>query len=261
MIKILAIGDVVGKPGREACRKIIPKLREKFDLDFVVANGENLAGGSGVTKDTVQELLNAGVDVATTGDHIFKKKETKEVLEAHMDVLLRPLNYPQGVPGQGFTVITTNKGINIAVVNLMGRVFMQAVDCPFKAIDAVLNGIKKRANVVLVDIHAEATSEKVAMSWYLDGRVSAVFGTHTHIQTADETVLPKGTAFISDLGMTGPYKSVLGRKIDQVIEKFLTQMPVRMEVAEEDVRLSGVLIEIDSESGKANTIERVQEKM
>jgi len=261
MIKILAIGDVVGKPGREACRKIIPKLREKFDLDFVVANGENLAGGSGVTKDTVQELLNAGVDVVTTGDHIFKKKETKEVLEAHMDVLLRPLNYPQGVPGQGFTVITTNKGINIAVVNLMGRVFMQAVDCPFKAIDAVLNGIKKRANVVLVDIHAEATSEKVAMSWYLDGRVSAVFGTHTHIQTADETVLPKGTAFISDLGMTGPYKSVLGRKIDQVIEKFLTQMPVRMEVAEEDVRLSGVLIEIDSESGKANTIERVQEKM
>ncbi|OGW80684.1 MAG: metallophosphoesterase [Omnitrophica bacterium RIFCSPLOWO2_12_FULL_44_17] len=260
-MKILAIGDVVGKPGREACRKIIPKLREKFDLDFVVANGENLAGGSGVTKDTVQELLNAGVDVVTTGDHIFKKKETKEVLEAHMDVLLRPLNYPQGVPGQGFTVITTNKGINIAVVNLMGRVFMQAVDCPFKAIDAVLNGIKKRANVVLVDIHAEATSEKVAMSWYLDGRVSAVFGTHTHIQTADETVLPKGTAFISDLGMTGPYKSVLGRKIDQVIEKFLTQMPVRMEVAEEDVRLSGVLIEIDSESGKANTIERVQEKM
>src|SRR3989338_1350140 len=261
MVKILAIGDVVGKPGREACQKIIPKLREKFDLDFVVANGENLAGGSGVTKDTVQELLNAGVDVVTTGDHIFKKKETKEVLEAHMDVLLRPLNYPQGVPGQGFTVITTNKGINIAVVNLMGRVFMQAVDCPFKAIDAVLNGIKKRANVVLVDIHAEATSEKVAMSWYLDGRVSAVFGTHTHIQTADETVLPKGTAFISDLGMTGPYKSVLGRKIDQVIEKFLTQMPVRMEVAEEDVRLSGVLIEIDSESGKANTIERVQEKM
>lgn len=260
ILNVLAIGDVVGKPGRTACRNLIPKLRAKYNLDFVMANGENIAAGSGVTADTIQELLASGIDLITLGDHAFKKKEGIAVIANH-PLVLRPFNYPKEVPGQGLTVITLNSGVRVAVLNLMGRVFLQSLDCPFRAADQALSGLDSRVKVILLDFHAEATSEKVAMGWFLDGRASAVLGTHTHIQTADETVLPKGTAYITELGMTGPYRSVIGRDTDQVIHRFLTQMPGAMEVASGDIRLAGVLVQIDSETGRAKSIRRIHEKL
>ncbi len=250
----------MGKPGRQACRQLIPKLKDRHGIDFVVVNGENLASGSSITRDTVEEVLASGVDVITSGDHIFKKKEAAAITEENPRVL-RPLNYPKGVPGHGFVVVTAHSGVKVAVVNLLGRVFLQTVDCPFQTIETALKSIKSQTKIVLIDFHAEATSEKVAMGWFLDGQVSAVYGTHTHIQTADETILPKGTAYITELGMTGPYKSVLGRDIDQVLYRFRTQMPGPMEVASEDARLSGALIEIDVETGKAKAIQRIHEKL
>ena len=259
-IKILVIGDTVGKPGREACRKIIPKLRLTQGIDLVVVNGENLAGGSSITYDTAEELLTNGVDVITTGDHIFKKKEAAAVIEENPHIL-RPLNYPKGVPGRGSVVVTTQTGVKVAIVNLLGRVFLQTVDCPFQAMDFVLKSLKSQTKIILVDFHAEATSEKVAMGWFLDGQVSAVYGTHTHIQTADEVILPKGTAYMTELGMSGPYRSVLGRDIQQVLFKFQTQMPGPMDVASEDIRLSGALIEVDVSSGRAISIKRIHEKL
>jgi len=260
LVNALVIGDTVGKPGRQACRALIPRLREEHALDLVVVNGENIAGGSSVTEETVHELLTAGVDVITSGDHIFKKKEAAGVLEANPRVL-RPLNYPKGVPGHGFVVASTAKGVKIGVVNLLGRVFLQSVDCPFFAVEAALDSIRQQTKIILVDLHAEATSEKVAMGWFLDGRVSAVYGTHTHIQTADETILPKGTAYMTELGMTGPYRSVLGRDIEQVLWRFKTQLPGPMDVATEDVRLSGALIEIEVETGRARSITRIQRRL
>jgi metallophosphoesterase (TIGR00282 family) len=259
-IKVLVIGDTVGKPGRQACRQLIPKLKEIHNIDFVVLNGENLASGSSITRDTVEEVLLSGVDVITSGDHIFKKKEAAAITEDNPRVL-RPLNYPKGVPGHGFLIATAPSGTKVAVVNLLGRVFLQSVDCPFQTIEAALKSIKSQTKVILIDFHAEATSEKVAMGWFLDGQVSAVYGTHTHIQTADETILPKGTAYMTELGMTGPYKSVLGRDIEQVLHRFKTQMPGPMEVASEDVRLSGAIIEVDVNTGKALSIQRVHEKL
>lgn len=256
----MVIGDTVGKPGREACRRLIPKLKDHHGIDFVVVNGENLASGSSITRDTVDEVFSIGVDVITSGDHIFRKKEAAGLAEEN-PCILRPLNYPKGVPGQGFVVATAPGGVKVAVVNLLGRVFLQTVDCPFQAIETALKTIKPQAKVILIDFHAEATSEKVAMGWFLDGQVSAVYGTHTHVQTADETILPKGTAYITELGMSGPYKSVLGRDIDQVLYRFRTQLPGPMEVATEDVRLSGAIIEIDIETGKAKSIQRVHEKL
>ncbi|MBI4357776.1 MAG: TIGR00282 family metallophosphoesterase [Candidatus Omnitrophica bacterium] len=258
--KVLVIGDTVGKPGREACRKIIPKLRENLGIDLVVVNGENIAAGSSVTRDTTEELLTHGVDVITSGDHIFKKKEAVQVVEENPHVL-RPLNYPKGTPGRGSVVASTEKGVKIAVVNLLGRVFLQSVDCPFQAAESIVKSLKSQTKIILIDFHAEATSEKVAMGWFLDGEVSAVYGTHTHIQTADESILPKGTAYMTELGMTGPYHSVLGRDIEQVLHRFRTQMPGPMDVASEDVRLSGALIEIDVQTGRAQSIRRIHEKL
>ena len=260
LTKILVIGDTVGKPGREACKKIIPRLREKHGLDLVVVNGENLAGGSSVTRETADELLENGVDVITTGDHVFKKKEAAVLLEED-ERILRPLNYPKGTPGHGMAVVTTAKGIKVAVINLLGRVFLQTVDCPFQIVETTLKSLKSQTRIILVDFHAEATSEKVAMGWFLDGQVSAVYGTHTHIQTSDESILPKGTAYMTELGMTGPYRSVLGRDIGQVLHRFRTQMPGPMDVASEDVRLSGAVIEIDVQTGQASSIERVHERL
>ena len=260
LIKVLVIGDTVGKPGRAACRAVIPKLRDRFEIDLVVLNGENLAAGSSITPDTVSEVFQSGVDVITTGDHVFKKKEAVSVMEGNPRVL-RPLNYPKGTPGNGFVVVTTQKGVKVAVVNLLGRVFLQTVDCPFQTMESLLKSIKSQAKIVLVDFHAEATSEKVAMGWFLDGEVSAVYGTHTHIQTADESILPKGTAYITELGMTGPYRSVIGRDIEQVLHRFRTQMPGPMEVASEDARLSGALIEIEVETGRAHSIQRIHERL
>ncbi|MBI4394599.1 MAG: TIGR00282 family metallophosphoesterase [Candidatus Omnitrophica bacterium] len=259
-MRVLVIGDTVGKPGREACIKLIPQLKERREIDLVVVNGENLAGGSSVTHDTVEELFSHEVDVITTGDHIFKKKEAALVVEENPRVL-RPLNYPKGTPGCGSVVVTTKKGVKAAVVNLLGRVFLQTLDCPFQTIESVLKSLKSQAKIVLIDFHAEATSEKVAMGWFLDGEVSAVYGTHTHVQTADECILPNGTAYITELGMTGPYRSVLGRDIAQVLHRFKTQMPGPMEVASEDIRLSGALIEVNAETGKAKSIERIHERL
>lgn len=259
-LRVLVIGDTVGKPGRKACQELVPSLREKYNLDLVIDNGENLASGSSLTKETTEEIFNAGVDVITSGDHIFKKREAIQLVNQNPAVL-RPLNYPKGAPGSGVYVATTRRGDKIAVVNLIGRVFMQPLECPFRTMEAILPQIQSQTKCIVVDFHAEATSEKVALGWFLDGQISALCGSHTHIQTADERILPNGTAYLTELGMTGPYHSVIGRNIEQVIYKFRTQLPSIMEVATDDIRLSGAVIEIDSQTGKASSIQRIHEKL
>jgi len=255
-VRVLAIGDIVGKPGRVALKEKLPDLRIQEGVDFCVANGENAAGGSGLTPETAGDLLKAGVDVITTGDHIWKKKEILKIFRRDSPIV-RPENYPEGTPGKGFIVFTTEKGLEIGVVLLLGRVFMNPIDCPFLAADRVLERIAGRARIILVDMHAEATSEKIAMGYHLDGRVSAVFGTHTHVQTADEKLLPKGTAYLTDLGMTGPSHSVLGRKVERVLKRFVTGLPSPFDVAGGKTQINGVLIDIDVESGRAIAIKRV----
>jgi metallophosphoesterase (TIGR00282 family) len=259
-MRILFIGDIVGEPGRRAVERLVPKMKKRDGIDFVVANGENVAGGSGITPALAEELLDAGVDVITTGDHIWKRKEIVEEIESQ-DRLLRPANYPQGAPGRGAIVVQSESGVEVGVVNLIGRVFMQAVECPFRTVRSEIDRIKAKARVIIVDIHAEATSEKIALGWYLDGLVSAVIGTHTHVQTADEKILPAGTAFISDAGMTGPFDGVIGRKKEQILSRFITQLPARFEMAEGDIQLHGVIIDIDEKTGRANSIKRIQEKL
>jgi len=252
-MKILFIGDIVGKPARTYLANYLTAIKDDLDIEFVIANGENSAGGSSITIKTAKEIFESGVDIITTGDHIFKKKESREVLET-MDVI-RPLNYGNLAWGNGYIIKD-----KIAVVNLLGRVFMQPVDCPFKAVRGVLEEIKSRAKIVIVDMHAEATSEKLAMGYFLAGKVSAVLGTHTHIPTADERIIDDFTAYITDVGMTGSFDSVLGREKHQIIERFLTNMPVRFNLAQEDVRIQGVVVDIDEATGKAIGIERVEHK-
>ena len=259
-MRILFIGDVVGEPGRRVIKTLLPKLKTAEKLDFVIANAENVAGGSGVTPSMADELLDAGVDVLTSGDHIWKKKEIFDYISTSKR-LIRPANYPQGAPGMGSTVVKSESGINVGVINLIGRVFMQSLECPFKAAKAEVDRIKDKARVIIVDMHAEATSEKIALGWYLDGEVSAVFGTHTHVQTADEKILPGGTAFISDAGMTGPFDGVIGRKKEQILQRFLTQLPMKFEMAEGDIQLHGVIVDIDDKTGKADSIKRIQKKL
>jgi metallophosphoesterase (TIGR00282 family) len=259
-MKILFIGDIVGSPGRRAIKEFVPKIVKKEQIDFVVANGENAAGGSGVTPDIAEELFSYGLDAITSGDHIWKKKEIVEFLDAE-DRLLRPANYPEGAPGKGWGVYSTKKGVKVGVINLVGRVFMEAVECPFRVGRDIVEKIKKETPVILIDIHAEATSEKIALVWYLDGMVSAVLGTHTHVQTADERIYPRGTAFISDLGMTGPHDSVIGRKVEQILTRFLTGLPTRFEMAEENIQLNGAIVTIDEKAGKALEIRRLNEKL
>lgn len=259
-IRILIVGDTVGKPGRLACKKIIPVLRETKHLDFVVVNAENIAAGSSLTRETADEIFSAGADILTSGDHVFRKKEGIALVEEN-PLVLRPLNYPQGCPGNGSVIFTTKTGVKVGVINLMGRVFIQSLDCPFQTVEQAIKSMKSQTKIILVDLHAEATSEKVAMGWFLDGEVSALCGTHTHVQTADETILPKGTAYMTDLGMTGPFRSVIGRDIEQVLFRYKTQMPGPMDVAAEDVRLSGAIIEVEIASGKARSIERIQVKL
>lgn len=256
-MRIALLGDVVGKPGRRAVAAIAPVVRSHYGIDLLVANAENCAGGKGITPDTVRELLDAGVDVITTGDHVFDQKSGVQALEEPR--VVRPLNYPPGTPGRGWTVVETARGVAAAVVNLQGRVFMKPADCPFRAIDAVLAEIRAVTPIILVDMHAEATSEKIAMGWFLGGRVSAVCGTHTHVLTADARVLPGGTAYITDVGMTGAHHSVLGRAISAVVGHYLTGMPQRFELAEEDVRVSGAVIEVDEKTGKARSITALHE--
>ena len=259
-MKILFIGDIVGSPGREAIKKLLPGLIKEHSLDFVVANAENVAGGSGITLKTADDLFASGVDVLTSGDHIWKRNEIFELLNTEKRIL-RPLNFPSSSPGQGSSVFKTKTGKNIGVINVNGRVFMDPLECPFKTSLKAAEELSKETNIIIVDMHAEATSEKVALGWYLDGKVSAVLGTHTHIQTADEKILPKGTAYITDAGMTGPYDSVIGRKVEDVLQRFLTLLPTRFEVAESNIQLHGALLDIDNKTGKAVSIERVQKKL
>jgi metallophosphoesterase (TIGR00282 family) len=259
-MRILFIGDIVGEPGRRAVRELLPKIKKREGTDFTIANGENAAGGSGITGQIADELLSSGVDVITTGDHVWKRKEILERISSD-ERLLRPANYPPNVPGSGSTTVRSKSGVSVGVVDLLGRVFMQAVECPFRAARNAVEKMKGKADVIVIDIHAEATSEKIALGWYLDGEVSAIIGTHTHVQTADEKVLPKGTAFITDAGMTGPFDSVIGRKKEDILSRFLTQMPARFEVAEDDIQLNGVVVDIDEKTGKARSIKRIQEKL
>ncbi len=257
--RVLAVGDVVGGPGRQACVQIIPRLCKEKEIDFVIANVENLAGGSGITESTTQQLFEAGVDVMTSGDHIFKKKDAEKLMRENPRIL-RPANYPAQVPGNGSVVVDTKRGIKVGVLNLLGRVFLKTVNCPFEIGKREVEKLRRETPVIFLDMHAEATSEKVAMGWFLDGNVSGIFGTHTHVQTADEHILPHGTGYITELGMCGPYYSVIGREIDQVLHMFTTQMPVRLEVAKEDMRISGVLFDVDPATGKTVNIQRVHEK-
>ena len=260
-MKILFIGDIVGEPGREAVKKLLPGLRDEFSADLVVVNAENSAAGAGITPRIAEELFKNGCDVLTTGDHIWDRGEIREYLEGS-PFLIRPANFPDGTPGKGFCIIETRSGEKVAIINLLGRVFMRYnVNCPFHELKKVVEKIRNQTRVILVDMHAEATSEKVALSWFIDGEVSALVGTHTHVPTGDETVLPGGTAYITDLGMTGPHDSVIGQNKDRIIERFLTSMPSKFEVATKDVRLNGVVIDIDEKTGKARAITRLQRRL
>ncbi len=256
-MRILILGDVVGRPARRAIRDLVPSLTKKENIDLAIANVENAAGGMGVDIKSAEELFADGLHVLTSGNHIWKKKEIFPYLDEH-SYLLRPANYPEGAPGRGWCEWQKN-GVKALIINVQGRVFMpNHVDDPFRSVDRILKQHGQHSRVVIVDMHAEATSEKNAMGWYLDGRVSAVFGTHTHIQTADERVLPKGTAYITDLGMCGPFDSVIGIEKDLVIDGFLSQLPRKFEVAQDNVVLQGVIVDIDEESGKARQIRRLR---
>ena len=255
-MKLLFVGDVIGKPGRRALRNLLPRLVDQHRADYVVVNVENSAGGFGVTPDVLRDIEDLPIDVYTTGNHVWDKKEAMDLLD-RMPHLLRPANYPDGNPGKGLHVGETAAGIPVAVMNLEGLVFMHNLESPFRTADRLLKGLDPKVKVVMVDFHAEATSEKQAMGFYLDGRVSAVLGTHTHVPTADERVLPKGTALQTDTGMTGPYESIIGMRADKVLKRFLLQTPSSFEVAKRDVRLAGAVIDIDETTGKARGIERV----
>ena len=259
-MKILFIGDVVGSPGRHAINKLLSGLKDAYAIDFVIVNAENASGGSGITAKVSAELFAAGVDVLTSGDHIWKKREIFELINQE-ERILRPLNFPSGAPGRGAAVFKSVKGIKVGVINVNGRVFMDALECPFKTTLKAAEELAKETKVIIVDIHAEATSEKVALGWYLDGKVSAICGTHTHIQTADEKILPKGTAYITDVGMTGSYDSVIGRRVEDVLTRFLSAIPIKFNVAEENVQLHGALIEVDEKTSKACSILRIQKKL
>ncbi len=257
-MKILIVGDIVGSPGRTAFARVVGQMRQKSEVDFVIANAENAAGGRGITPALAEELFAAGADVLTLGDHAWDQKDLAGHL-AKEPRILRPANFAPTCPGKGWVTVQTPAGA-VTVIDLIGRVFMPPNDCPFRAADQVLatGGLGR---VIVVDIHAEATSEKIAMGRYLDGRVSAVVGSHTHVQTADEALLPKGTAYLTDLGMTGPKDSVLGRDLESVLHKFVTGMPSPFKVADGDVRLEGVLVNVDEKTGKATKLRRVQEKI
>jgi metallophosphoesterase (TIGR00282 family) len=266
-VKLLFIGDIVGQPGRRAVKELVPRLREAHGIHFVIANGENSAGGSGITPKTADEIFSAGVDVITSGDHLWDQKDVIDLLQNEKR-FLRPLNYPPGTPGQGSGVFEVRgmsgegKGLPpVAVLNLQGRTFMPDLENPFHAARAEVDKLRQQTKLIFVDIHAEATSEKIALARMLDGRVSAVVGTHTHVQTADEQIFPGGTGYLTDAGFTGPHESVLGREIEPVIQRFLTSMPQRFEVAKERVLLHGAIIEIDEVNGKAVRIERVSERL
>lgn len=255
-MRLLHIGDIVGSPGRQIVVRAIQGLVVREGLDLVTANAENAAGGSGLTPSNYDELITAGVDGITLGDHIYRRRAIMRVLESKKNIV-KPANYPDEAPGRESAIIQSRQGLDVAIVSIMGRVFMKPVDCPFKAIDRVLAKLVGRAKMILVDFHAEATSDMQLMGRYLDGRVSAVLGTHTHVPTADETILPGGTAFQCDVGMTGPYDSILGRRFDRVLETTRTFNPTTFDVASGDVRLSGTIVDVDEKTGKATAVRRL----
>jgi len=255
-IKVLCIGDIVGRPGRCLLGRALPLLIKANHFDLVIANAENAAGGSGLTPQIFTKLTRYGVDVVTLGDHCYRRREIVPLLESEPQ-LLRPANLPPGAIGKGVVVARTRSGLPVGVVVLLGRLYMKPADCPFRAADEAIHELKRHTNTIFVEIHAEATSEKVAMGWHLDGRVSAVFGTHTHVPTADASILPGGTAYITDLGMTGPYDSILGRDKRKVIKSLITGMPNVYDIAEDDLRIGAVLVTVDAATGKAVDLEQM----
>jgi 2',3'-cyclic-nucleotide 2'-phosphodiesterase len=257
-VKLLFIGDIVGQPGRRAVKELLPELRKRHLLDVVVANGENSAGGSGITVNTATEIFEAGVDIITSGDHLWDQKEVMDLL-ANEPRFVRPLNYPPGTPGKGSVVWQRDGKPALAVLNLQGRTFMPPLENPFHAALAEVKRLHQTTRNIFIDFHAEATSEKVALARMLDGQVSAVIGTHTHVQTADEQVFPQGTAFLCDAGFTGPHDSVIGREVEPIVQRFLTGMPQRFEVARHNVLLQGALVDIDEITGRARQIQRISE--
>jgi 2',3'-cyclic-nucleotide 2'-phosphodiesterase len=259
-VKLLFIGDIVGQPGRRAVKELVPALRERHHLDVVVANGENAAGGSGITLKTAEEIFASGVDVITSGDHLWDQKEVMELLEREPR-FIRPLNYPVGTPGQGSVIFQVPGGPAVGILSLQGRTFMPVLENPFQYVQPEIDRLRRTTKLIFIDFHAEATSEKVAMARMLDGRVSAIVGTHTHVQTADEQIQPGGTAFLCDAGFTGPHGSVIGRDSEAVVRRFLTNMPQKFEVAKDRVLLQGVVLEIDDTSGRALKIQRVSESV
>ena len=256
-LRVLCIGDIVGRPGRQYLRDHLADFVAAERIDFVIANGENAASGLGITRALARDLHDYGVDVITTGDHVWRRADVHRALKEDRR-LLRPMNYPDGAPGEGVVTVATAGGVPIRVINLLGRIFLDPVDCPFECVNRLLRD-EPRPAITLVDMHAEATSEKAALAWFLDGRVTAVFGTHTHVQTADERLLEQGTAFISDLGMTGPRRSILGRRVDRAIAKFRSRLYVPLDVAQGEVTMCGAIITVDPERGKALDIQRVCE--
>ena len=255
MIRILFVGDVVGKPGRRALECHLPSLLESREVDLCIVNAENAAGGKGLTRKVAEELFDQGAHVLTTGNHVWDERDVFELIE-NDDRVIRPANFPPGVPGRGWNRFRTAGGVEIAIIQIQGRVFMDMIDCPFRTMDSVLQD-PGMPTVKIVDFHADATSEKVAMGWYLDGRISALIGTHTHIPTADERILPKGTAYITDVGMTGPFDSVIGVQISPIIDRFIYRLPTRNKVARDNVKICAVEVDIDEVSGRALSIERI----
>jgi len=255
-VRILFIGDIVGRPGRELVRQGLQAIVDHHRIDLVIANAENSAAGFGITRDIGEQLLDYGVDVMTSGNHIWDKKEALDYIGIEPR-LLRPANYPAGAPGRGSYLVRTRDNVSVGVVNVMGRVFMLNIDDPFAVVLKEIEELKQRARIIFVDFHAEATSEKIAMGWHLDGKVTAVVGTHTHVQTADERVLPRGTAYLTDVGMTGPHDSIIGVEIDAALGRFLTGLPAKFETATGNPRLNAVIVDADEQTGRATSIERV----
>jgi len=256
-MRVLLIGDIVGEPGRKAVFKHVDRLRDEHKLDLVIGNGENAAGGFGITQNVVKDLFGMGIDVMTTGNHAWDKREGIDLIRTDPRIL-RPANYPEGTPGVGSGVFTTSRGERVGMVQVMGRVFMNPLECPFRAASREVARLKRETPCVIVDIHAEASSEKVAMGWHLDGIASAVVGTHTHVQTGDERILPEGTGYLTDLGMTGPMNGIIGMKKELVLARFLTGMPKRLAVASGPVVLCGAIVDIHPETGRCQSIKRVQ---
>jgi len=256
-MRVLCIGDIVGRPGRNAVRELLPSIISQLQVDWVIANAENASGGIGLNVETAKELLSLPINVLTSGNHIWKHKEILPFLDKEPR-LLRPLNYPEGTPGSGYGFYQTPTGMTLAIVNLLGVVYMEPVVSPFASIQSILDQLTKETPIILVEMHAEATSEKRALGWYLDGKVSAIYGTHTHVPTADEEILPGGTGYITDIGMTGPYASVIRMKKEEILQRFLTMRPSKFAVASQDIRLCGVILDLDPSTGKTRAIERVR---